>query len=275
MAGRPKRDSAVLRALLAREFEWQIAFCGLREGLPECDTSLLNSETAGLKWSRPRSSILRTEDENAFWQKHYADHLKEADKEFTDRIVLAAPRDVPSELKLWKALSDPQVSVRRVRSICAQSRVLRFLFGNPSFTPLYRYAREFCRAKKDKRYPSGGKQRRLSSDEKQVDYLARVMAGLSLRKRIAPATAVDILRKMRHKKFCQCVHCYIRRFNCARRTQQGSAKPLVQCAFPLRPDAIRVFSRARAARPRTRGPRAPFRSPLDTSSCRDQCKTHI
>ena len=209
MAGRPKRDPAVLRGLLAREFAWQIAFCGLREGLPEWDTSIPNPETVGLKWSRPKSHMPRTKDEKAFWRKHYADHLMEADKEFTEKIILAPPREVPGEPQLWKALSDPQTGARKVRSICLQSRVLRFLYSNPSSTPLYRYAREFCRAKKDKRYPSGGKQGRPSSDQKRVDYLARVMAGLSLRKPIAPATAVDLLRKMTHKRGCTCWRCTI------------------------------------------------------------------
>ena len=225
---RPQRDPAVLRNLVAREFEWQIAFCGLREGLPEWDRSFPDLQTAGLKWHRPESDTQQTADEKRFWVKHYADHLKEADKEFTEKIVLAPPREVPSEPELWQALSDPQIGARKVRSICVQSRILRFLFGNPSYTPLYRHAKEFCRAKKDKRYPSGGKQKRPSSDDKRVDYLARVMAGLSLRKPLAPATAVDILRKMRHEKLCPCVHCYSRRIGGAMGAQLQSAKPSVR-----------------------------------------------
>ena len=40
MRGRPKRDPAILRTLVALEFQWQIAFSGMREGLPNADTNL-------------------------------------------------------------------------------------------------------------------------------------------------------------------------------------------------------------------------------------------
>ena len=210
MAGRPKRGPAVLHELIRLEFGWQIVFSGLREGLPGWDNHLPNPETAGLKWLRSSKQHYRSEDEKEFWDKHFARHLQEADKEFTEKIILAPPRDAPSEPELWKALSDPQNGPKKVRDICVKSKVLRFLFGRPRSMPLYEHAREFCRAKRDKRYPHSD---RPSSESKRVDYLARVMAGLRLQKPIAPATAVDILRKMKHKRACPCWRCYVRRFS--------------------------------------------------------------
>ena len=157
---------------------WQIAFCGLREGLPEWEI-FPDVRKAGLKWFRAKTHNPRPDER--FWQKHYDDHREEADNEFTAKVILAPPREVPAEPKMWEALSDPQTDEKTVCSICVQSQVLRSVFGSPRFMTLYRYPREFRRAKKDKRYPTRGKQKRASSDEKRLVYLARVMAGLSLR----------------------------------------------------------------------------------------------
>ncbi len=187
----------------------------MREGLPHCDTSLPDPATAGLKWWRGSSQqpLFRTEDEKRSWEKHCRDHLGEADKEFTEKILLAPPRDIPAETALWEDLSDPRTRRKAVQGICERSRILRFWFGQPPSISLYQHSKEFCRAKGDERYPDGGKQNRQSSNAKRTDYLARVMAGLSLRKPLAPATAVDILRKMKHARRCACWRCLAKRLS--------------------------------------------------------------
>ena len=181
----------------------------IRDGF--LDTCIPEPAGSELKWTPPRKPPRDTKDERRFHKKHYEDHVKEGDKEFTEKIVLAPPRDVPGEPELWRELSSPRTGPKVVRRICHESRVLKSWFGQTPSNPLYLHAREFCRAKRDDRCPDGGKQNRRSSDDKRLDYLARVMAGLSLRKPMAPATAEDILRKMKHKRRCPCWRCWVKR----------------------------------------------------------------
>jgi hypothetical protein len=204
--GRPRRDPEVLRELLRWEFQWQIVFLGLREGFPGWDTSLQHPKTAGLKWYREPANF-RTKDEERFWQKHYRNNVKKADREFTEKIIEAEPRDVPPEPEIWAALCKPATSAKEIRKLCLRSLYLKPRPGDPCPTALYDHAEKFCKAKRDDRYPGGGKQNRKSSEGKRVDYLARVLAGLSMPKPMRPATAEDLLRKMRHAKRCICWRC--------------------------------------------------------------------
>src|SRR5712692_6826827 len=197
--------------LLRYEFQWQMALAGMRYGWPAGDTSLPNHETVGLRWLGSGKLQRRTKDEKEFLQKHWTAHAKEADEEFTKKIVLAGPRDLPNEHELLKALMDPRTNAAEVRRICRRSRYLKPCPGYPCPTSLYQYAEEVSRAKRYERYPSGGKQNRLSSEDKRVDYLSRALAGLSLPKPMRPATADDILRKMQHKRRCACWRCAIKR----------------------------------------------------------------
>jgi hypothetical protein len=211
VAGRPKRDPTVLRQLLWWELQWQITFCGLREGLPGWDTPLPDPKTAGLKWRLQAPHHTRTEDEKRFWRRHYEAHIQGEDEEFTKKIVLAEPRDLPAEPEIWNALCRPRTSAEEIRRLCRRSRYLRPCPGSPCPTALYHHAEEFRRAKRDERFPGGGKQNRKSSDEKRIDYLARVLAGLSMPRPMRPATAVDLLRKIKHTRSCTCWRCTVKR----------------------------------------------------------------
>ena len=105
--GRPKRDPRILSELIAWEREWQIRFSVLREGAPHADDSFPDLEAAGLKWFGQMKSEFVTADERRFWQKHADAHAKEAEEEFTRKMVLAEPRDIPAEPEFWKLLSHP------------------------------------------------------------------------------------------------------------------------------------------------------------------------
>lgn len=125
---------------------------------------------------------------------------------------------IPGEPQLWDALKRAQTAAQ-VRRICRRSKYWlkwewsgeingrRWYRQVPSACPkaLYDHATEFCEAKKSDRYPRSND--RPSSDDKRIEYLARVMAGLSLRRHIAPATAVNVLRKMKHGGGCSCWRC--------------------------------------------------------------------
>lgn len=209
MAGRPKRDASVLRALLLYEFQWQLTFAGMRFGWPGGDTSIPDPNTAGLKWLRSSQLQLSTEDDRKFWENHYRAHIKDADEEFTQKIVRAEPRDLASEPELWKTLCRLGTGAAEIRNICRESKYLKPYTSYPCPTALFLHAKEFCEAKRDERYPDGGKQNRKSSEDKRVDYLARVMAGISLPKPMSPSTADDVLRKIKHPGTCTCWRCRI------------------------------------------------------------------
>lgn len=130
---------------------------------------------------------------------------------------------IPAEPRLWEALKRTS-SAAEVRRICRRSaRWLKWEWSGeingrrwyqaaPSACPkaLYDHAEEFCQAKQDDRCPASN---RASSDDRRIEYYARVMAGLSLSKPIAPATAVDLLRKMKHTRRCACWRCLVKRLS--------------------------------------------------------------
>ena len=199
--GRPKRDPALTSQLLNWEFRWQIVFAVLREGGPAWDTSLADPKTAGLKWRAPPAGF-RTEDERRFWERHYKAHVKEADEEFTEKVVRAEPRDIPAAPELWKLLSDPHTGPAAVRRACDSSYLKRWGPGYAAL--LQRHAEKLCGAKRNARYPRSN---RKSSEDKRAAILARFMAGLSLPKPISPVTAEDLLRKIKHPRSCTCWRC--------------------------------------------------------------------
>jgi hypothetical protein len=89
-----------------------------------------------------------------------------------------------------------------------------------SFLPypkaLHEHAESFCRAKLDSRYP--GRDERRSGDYRRIEYLARVMAGLSLPKPISPSYSIELLRKMKHSDECSCWRCELNiapRYRCS------------------------------------------------------------
>jgi hypothetical protein len=150
------------------------------------------------------------------WHERIRQEEREFDAIATGRKILTVQHQaIAAEPQLWKALKRAR-SAAEVRRICRQSKYwLKWEFKGeingrrwycrvPSACPkaLYDYAEEFCRAKQSERYPRSDD--RPSSDDKRIEYLARVMAGLSLVRPIAPATAVDLLRKMKHESRCPC-----------------------------------------------------------------------
>jgi hypothetical protein len=99
----------------------------------------------------------------------------------------------PSEQQLWEALKRARTATQ-VRKICSMSKAL----GRASL--LYERAEQFLAARSDSRYP----RKASTKDDQRLLYCARAMAAISLR--LSPATAVDRLRKLKHRN-CDCSHC--------------------------------------------------------------------
>jgi hypothetical protein len=121
---------------------------------------------------------------------------------------------IASERPLWDALKRAETA-SQVRKICTRSKIWlnpRIEFPDGGFAEywpwrrvLYRDAEKFCQAKLDLRYPRLDK--RESGDYRRIEFLSRVMAGLTMR--LAPSTAVETLRKMKHPQHCSCWRCYL------------------------------------------------------------------
>jgi hypothetical protein len=132
--------------------------------------------------------------------------------------IMKAPA-VPAERQLWEALKRARTAAQ-VRRICSRSKVWlksRLEFPSGSFIDwswspypraLYEHAAEFCRAKLDNRYP--GRDQRESGDYRRIEYLARVMAGLSLAKPISSSYSIEVFRKMKHPRQCKCWRCTLK-----------------------------------------------------------------
>lgn len=233
MRGRPRR--ADLKELLWYEYVWVFVFLGLRDGLPETRGEMpggyglavflkhSGSERESLhvfrSGEKPRKmSALKTMGQE--WHKRVRLEQHEFDALATgQKSRTVQSQRSPGEPHLWKALKRAK-SAAQVRRICRRSKDWLkwewkgkgFYLRSPSACPkaLHDHAAAFCRAKQDHRYPVSN---RPSSDDKRIEYLARVMAGLSLVQPIAPSTAVDLLRKMKHEKNCPCWRCVVRRLD--------------------------------------------------------------
>jgi hypothetical protein len=190
-----------------------VIFARIRYGQRGGDDSIPDLKEAAVKWRYlPKSNLwLNTRSGRRFWAKDYAEHAKELDLDFTENVVRARPRDLPSEPEVWKVLTARHTKPEAVRRICKQSQYLGARYRNV----VLNHAKEFCYSKSSKRYPCAGLTKgskpRPSSEDKRADYFARVRAGLSLRKPLAPATAVDLLRKMKHGRRYVCWRCQLRR----------------------------------------------------------------
>jgi hypothetical protein len=227
--GRPRRSDANL--LLAFEALWVETLRGLRDGSPEVETTTLagtgmfikrsgeGPEQLYIERAGEKTRVIRqpkfdtTPDEKRRWRSR----VQEEQVQFEQATLHPAPVRVrvpaiPSERRLWEALKRAKTSTQ-VRRIYSRSKVwlkprLEFPDGGfiehwPFRRVLYREAERFCRSKLDPRYPS--RDQRKSGDYRRVEYLARVMAGLTVR--LAPTTAVEMLRKMKHQKHCHCWRC--------------------------------------------------------------------
>lgn len=230
--GRRRRADADM--LLKYEGLWVDTFRGMRDGNPEVETDVLPPVGMFIKSSGqgqeqlyvqkegkgPRiirqPKFITTPDETRSWHTR----VQEEQDQFEESISHPAPvrvkvAAIPSERSLWEALKRATTAAQ-VRRIYSQSKLwlkprLEFPGGGfAEFWPfrrvLYRDAEKFCKAKLDPRYPN--RDQRRSGDYRRVEHLARVMAGLTIR--IAPSTAVELLRKLKHLEECQCWRCMMR-----------------------------------------------------------------
>lgn len=225
--GRPRGSS--LDQLLNYEYLWVDTLRGLRDGNPEVETETLAGGSVFIKGSgqgqewvhlaprgkKPRiirqQKFGRTPDEIRRWRVRVKREEEQFEKGVSSPVRAKTPL-IPSERRLWEALKSAG-SAAQVRRICSQSKIWlkpRLEFGSGSFIEhwpfrraLYRDAEKFCRAKLDPRYPR--RDNRKSGDYRRIEYLARVLAGLTLR--LAPSTAVEMLRKTKHAEQCQCWRC--------------------------------------------------------------------
>lgn len=225
--GRRRRTSD--EELLRYEGVWVDTFRGLRDGSPETQTVVharpgtfvkssgqdrerLYSNVAG----EPKHILLQpkfttTPDEIRRWRSQVQNEQDQFDQAIFRPVLVNVP-GIPSERQLWEALKRASTAAQ-VRRICSRSKIWlkpRLEFPNGGFIEhwpwrrvLYRDAEKFCRAKLDPRYPS--RDQRKSGDYRRVEYFARVMAGLTIR--LAPSTAVDMLRRIRHTDKCMCWRC--------------------------------------------------------------------
>lgn len=228
--GRPRR--AVAETLLYYEYLWVEILCGLRDGAPEIEMEMpptsglfirksggqgrewVHSEVAG----SPRRIIHQptftsTPEEIYQWDSSIRKEENLFARARSNPVKTRWPAR-PAERHLWEALKRARTATQ-VRRICSRSKIwlsgrwdLPTGYSMEWFYPqtLYERAEEFCRAKFDNRYPRRDK--RESGDYRRIEYLARVMAGLSTG--IAPSTAVERLRKMRHPRRCQCWRCTLK-----------------------------------------------------------------
>jgi hypothetical protein len=227
--GRPNK--ATEEELLRYEGLWVDTFRGLRDGNREIETEVPAVPSMFIKRSGPgqeqlyiegsgkRPRIIRqpkfstTPDEIHRWRSLVQKEQDQFEEAIMNPVPVQVPvAAIPSERLLWEALKRANTATQ-VRRICSLSRIWlkpRQDFPGGGFAEywpwrriLYRDAAKFCRAKRDLRYPS--RDQRKSGDYRRIEYLARVMAGLTLR--LAPSTAVDILRKIKHSEECICWRC--------------------------------------------------------------------
>lgn len=161
--------------------------------------------------------IIESQGEMDGWQKK----VQEAEQKF-ERIAMGYEPSIeiipgrPPERDIWEALKRARTAAQ-VRMACSRSKIWLISridlpgggFMDWSWSPmpmaLYRHADLFCKAKRDRRYPS--RDDRETGDYRRIEYLGRVMAGLSLDKPISPSYSVEILRKLKHDDTCMCWRC--------------------------------------------------------------------
>jgi hypothetical protein len=207
MLGRPKRDRADQKTLLQNELWWQLIFGWIRYGMVGGDDSIPIKKLEAL--TRINSEIQKTSPGSRLLD----------DKE----IMLDPADDLPAEPAVWETLTCPRTKPSEILRLSKTSIYLSG-FWNPWGRTLSKYAKEFCDSKNPhgngKRYPGARADKsmlRPSSEDKRADYLARVLAGLSLQKKVplSPATADrllrDLHRKAKHGKRCPCWRCVCER----------------------------------------------------------------
>ena len=171
-----KRGPRPVQDLWFWERQWCAIFKGLRDGTP---TYLLEELRPGPR-KLSRHPALRWELRN----------------EMPVRLKVAKTRipGMPPERELWHALLRA-ATVEEVRGICRRSRywLNPKTSGKPFVEILSTRADLFLLAKSDRRFPAS---ERSSSDDKRLQYLARAMAGITLKR--SPRRAIDLLAKGTH-----------------------------------------------------------------------------
>ena len=230
LRGRPKRVN--FRELLFYERLWTETFRGLRDGTHASQEEVWDGgSTMLIKSTRPKQTtlticepgkpmrewsvetgVIKGQDFRPAERQQAEALMQREEKRFEDvaagnKTVKVSRDAIPPERHLWEALKRARTAAD-VRRICRRSRYWlmwewtgelngkRWYCRSPYLCPsaLYDQAEEFCQAKESTRYP---KSSRPSSDDKKLVYFARIMAALSLRKPISPATAEDLLRRKR------------------------------------------------------------------------------
>jgi len=213
-----------LQVLQHYEFLWTMVFRGLRDGsAAEEEDVATNRFPAMLIKSngRDRESLTTVLPgkgrhgvsalKDVAKDQIFRDKVQNKEKEFEEFTGLTSERTmrvrypaIPHERPLWEALKRAR-NAAQVRRVVSRSKYWlkwewKQRIGDGEYhsvsgilKTLYDYAEEFCNAKLDPRYPT-------QSDDKRIEYLARVMAGLSLPKRIKPSYADRILREVRHSE---------------------------------------------------------------------------
>jgi hypothetical protein len=161
--------------------------------------------------------IIESADEMQKWQNK----AQRVDDNFQRIVMGDDPRTEtiparPAERHIWEALKRARTAAQ-VRRTYGRSKIwlksrTEYPSGgffdwswHPYPRELYRRAEEFCNAKLDCRYPA--RDERPSGDYRRIEYLARVMAGLSLSKPISPSYSVEVLRRIKHPLTCNCWRC--------------------------------------------------------------------
>lgn len=156
---------------------WEREWCAIFEGLRDGTSSYLLEELQ----SRPRR-LSRHPDLRRALRNELPVAL---------RIGHRKIRGIPPERDLWKKLKQA-VNVEDVQGICRQSQfwLNPRKSGKPFVETLSTKAGQFLAAKNDRRYPGS---ERASSEDKRLRYLARAMAGITLKR--SPRTSVDLLAR--------------------------------------------------------------------------------
>lgn len=193
---------------------WRYFLYGLRDGATEDvlkpKASLLVSGRERMIgfvgrrkiFDKPRGLVAGDSELGARWQRI------ESDATSPDANITRRRNSIPAELHIWEALKRAKNAAEVRRAFSRSKHWLtdewKQTFPNggfvsfPSLTAtLYDHADKFCKAKLDSRYPRGHTPR---SDDKRIEYLARVLAGLSLRKRMRPSYADKTLRALAPRK---------------------------------------------------------------------------
>lgn len=200
---KPGPKGVPLSELIFWETLWYSVFLGLKGREPSEAEKFARRETAIELWEQLRDlkRSLREKFDGSWEARWVTGQIKTEASFITDRKK--------AEPDVWSALVSAKTA-DQVRHACSQSK--RWLNpawgGRPYVQLLSNSADKFVKAKRDRFYPRSA---RPSSDKSRIIFFARVMAGIECG--IAPSTAVDRLRKMKHGDECPCVHCNVRREN--------------------------------------------------------------